>query len=86
VPDIGPDMNIAANATGTVAQRASARANTSTGPTKVALGLVVDERTNVPVPLRFPWLSQLTSTLTPVAVQKPLFRADPAGVRLNEVA
>jgi hypothetical protein len=79
-------MNIAVNTTGTVAPSTSARGASSAGRSRVALGLVVDQGTNLPVPLRFPWLSQLTSTLEPMAEQKPIFRADPAWTQLNEVA
>jgi hypothetical protein len=52
-----------------------------------ALEPPIDKFTNLPVPLRFPWLSSLTETLEPVATQRSPFQRAPAlGSQINEAA
>jgi hypothetical protein len=52
-----------------------------------ALQPPIDKVTNLPTPLRFPWLSSLTHALEPVATQKSPFPAAAAlGSQINEAA
>ena len=45
----------------------------------------IDKITHLPVPLRFPWLSRLSTELEPVAKQKPTFPSAPQlGEKLDQ--
>ncbi len=52
---------------------AAIAARQSTGATAVK----IDQFTQLPVALRFPWLSRLSQQLEPVAKQKPAFASAP---------
>ena len=46
-------------------------------PITVATAVEIDRITQLPIALRFPWLSRLSQQLEPVAKQKPAFPSAP---------
>ena len=86
-------MSISINGVGRVTSATSdTRAPGSETQTAISAGSepatpVVDAITNLPVPLRFPWLSRLATQLEPAAKQKPTFPSAPQlGDNLDQAA
>ena len=70
-------------------QPAETHASNTDTPAARASGSVppveIDQVTHLPVPLRFPWLSRLSTQLEPVAKQKPTFPSAPQlGEKLDQ--